>query len=78
MEEVVKEETRICLYPFLSAASKHVEESGVTLEDLISSAVFERARLRGKERIIEAIKGGAVRKLHLLDGSDMSRVNNLT
>ncbi|MBA7516877.1 hypothetical protein ES705_08926 [subsurface metagenome] len=62
MEEVVKEETRICLYPFLSAASKHVEESGVTLEDLISSAVFERARLRGKERIIEAIKGGAVRK----------------
>ena len=56
------EPTRICLYPFLSAASKHVEESGVTLEDLISSAVFERARLRGKERIIEAIRGGAVRK----------------
>ncbi len=62
MEEVVKEGTRICSYPFLSAASRYVEESGVTLDDLISSAVFERARLRGKERIIEAIKNGVVRK----------------
>ncbi len=62
MEEVVKEETRICFYPFLSAASRYVEEFGVTLEDLISSAVFERARLRGKERVIEAIKDGEVRK----------------
>ncbi len=62
MMEWHAEPMHICFYPFLSAASKYVEESGVTLEDLISSAVFERARLRGKERIIEAIKGGEVRK----------------
>jgi DNA primase large subunit len=57
-----EEEIYLCLYPFLSAASKYVEELGVSLEDLISSAAFERARLRGKERIIEAIKAGEVRK----------------
>ena len=56
------EPAHLCLYPFLSAASKRVEESGVTLENLITSAVFERARLRGKSRITEAIKEGTIRK----------------
>lgn len=62
MMEIRADSMHTCVYPFLSAASSYVEESGVTLEDLISSAVFERARLRGKERIIEAIKDGEVRK----------------
>ncbi|HID20254.1 MAG TPA: DNA primase regulatory subunit PriL [Methanophagales archaeon] len=56
----------ICLYPFLSSASKYVEESGITLDDLVSSAVFERARLRGKERVIEAIKGRDIRKTTII------------
>ncbi len=54
--------THTCFYPFLSAASEYVEESGVTLENLISSAVLERARLRGKGRILEAIRDGKVKK----------------
>jgi len=62
MTEWHAEPAHLCLYPFLSAASKCVEESGVTLENLISSAVFERARLRGKSRITEAIKEGTIRK----------------
>ena len=53
---------RLCLYPFLSAASSYVEETGVTLADLIRAIVFERARVRGKERIIEAITDGEVKK----------------
>lgn len=62
MTEWHAEPAHLCLYPFLSAASKRVEESEVTLENLISSAVFERARLRGKSRITEAIKEGTIRK----------------
>jgi len=52
----------LCLYPFLSAASKYVEESGITLDNLIHTGTFRYARSRGKERIIEAIKDGKVRK----------------
>ena len=62
MTEWHAEPAHLCLYPFLSAASKRVEESEVTLANLISSAVFERARLRGKGRITEAIKEGTIRK----------------
>lgn len=62
MEEGVTEEARLCFYPFLSAASNYVEALGVTLDDLITAATFERARLRGKERVREAIREGAVRK----------------
>ncbi|MEA2051254.1 MAG: DNA primase large subunit PriL [Euryarchaeota archaeon] len=52
----------LCFYPFLSSASKYVEESGASLENLISSAAFERARLRGKARILEAIKDRVIIK----------------
>lgn len=49
-------------YPFLAAASSYVEASGVTLDDLLQSAAFERARVRGKERVREAIRSGTVSK----------------
>ncbi len=62
MEEGVAEAAHLCYYPFLAAATSYVEASGVTLEDLISGAAFERARVRGKERVREAISAGAVRK----------------
>ncbi len=47
----------LCLYPFLSAASGYVNKAGLTLEDLISSA---SARMRAKERVIEAIRTGII------------------
>ena len=52
----------LCIYPFLAAASEYVDTAGITLDDLISAASFERARLRGKARVIEAIKDGTIRK----------------
>jgi len=52
----------ISFYPYLAAASNYVKESGVTLDDLITAAAFERARLRGKERVHEALKEGTVRR----------------
>ena len=58
MEKGVIEEAHLCFYPFLSAASIHVKDLGVTLEDLTDATAFERARLRGKERLREAIREG--------------------
>jgi DNA primase large subunit len=62
MEEGIEEAARLCFYPFLSAASSFVEASGTTLDELIRAVAFERARVRGKERVIEAIWGGTVSK----------------
>jgi DNA primase large subunit len=62
MMEMHADALHISLYPFLAAASKYVKESGVTLDDLITAAAFERARLRGKERVHEALKEGTVRR----------------
>jgi DNA primase large subunit len=58
----LEEGARLSFYPFLAAASSYVEASGVTLDDLTKKAAFERARVRGKERIREAIRSGAVSK----------------
>jgi DNA primase large subunit len=58
----LEEEARLCFYPFLAVASSYVEASGVTLDDLTKKVAFERARVRGKERIREAIRNGTVSK----------------
>ncbi len=47
----------LALYPFTVSAAERVKETGITLEDLISSRALERARMRGKERIFQAIEG---------------------
>ncbi len=49
----------LCLYPFLPAASEYVKESGLTLDHLISSV---SARIRARERVIEAIRTGCVER----------------
>ena len=43
-------------YPFLRGASELLKERGVTLDSLMSSMAFERARALGKERVLEAIE----------------------
>ncbi|HUV03299.1 MAG TPA: DNA primase large subunit PriL [Desulfobacteria bacterium] len=58
----LEEEARLSFYPFLAAASSYVEASGVTLDDLTKKVAFERARVRGKERVREAIRNGTVSK----------------
>ncbi|MDF2956098.1 DNA primase regulatory subunit PriL [Candidatus Alkanophaga liquidiphilum] len=56
------------LYPFTSRASEFLSASGITLEDLVRSAAFESARLRAKERILQAIKKGEIKKSTALVG----------
>ncbi len=53
-------EEKISLYPFLLSASEYVRSTGITLDELINSAAFERSRIRGKERVLEAIRRGVV------------------
>ncbi|MGC9443597.1 MAG: DNA primase regulatory subunit PriL [Candidatus Methanospirareceae archaeon] len=61
-EEGVLEASHLSYFPFLAAATSYVEASGITLEELISSAAFERARVRGRERVRETIRSGMIRK----------------
>ncbi len=43
-------------YPFLKESADLLRQKGVTLESLISSLAYERARTLGKERVLEAIE----------------------
>ena len=47
-------------FPFTREASLNVQSLGVSLDALVEDDAFERARIRGKERVIEAIERGEV------------------
>ncbi len=50
----------LSLFPFTREASLNVRSLGVSLDALVEDDAFERARIRGKERVIEAIERGEV------------------
>ena len=52
----------LSLFPFTREASLNVQSLGVSLDALVEDDAFERARIRGKERVIEAIERGEVSK----------------
>ena len=52
----------LSLFPFTREASLNVRSLGVSLDALVEDDAFERARIRGKERVIEAIERGEVSK----------------
>jgi DNA primase large subunit len=43
-------------YPFLKDSARLLKDKGVTLDKLISSVAYERARYQGKERVMEALE----------------------
>lgn len=43
-------------YPFLKESAELLRQKGVTLDSLISSMAYERARTLGKERVLEAVE----------------------
>lgn len=47
----------IALYPYISEASRYVESLDFSLDRLITSRAFDSARIRGKERVLQAIAG---------------------
>ncbi|MHC1588124.1 MAG: DNA primase regulatory subunit PriL, partial [Candidatus Syntropharchaeia archaeon] len=44
-------------YPFTSSALKYVSDLGITLDEFVNRRGFDLIRIRGKERVIQAIKG---------------------
>lgn len=42
-------------YPFLKDSAKLLKERGVTLDQLIASVAYERARYQGRERVMEVL-----------------------
>jgi len=61
MEEGVHDGVQLCFYPFLSAATRYAAATGIRVEDLLTSAAFERARVRGRDRIRDALREGTIR-----------------
>lgn len=51
------DEKDFALYPYISGASSHVKSLGVSLDRLVTSRAMESARVRGKERVLQAIEG---------------------
>ena len=47
-------------YPFLSRTSAHIKETGVELEDVISSVIFEEARELALGRVLSGVKGTGI------------------
>jgi len=47
-------------YPFLKESAKYLKDTGVTLDQLISGMAYEQARLRGKDRVLEALELGKI------------------
>ena len=54
-------------YPFLPEVSDYLKEKEVSLEDIISSPAFERAREIGRQRVMEALVDGEIGE-HALAG----------
>ncbi|KKH50356.1 DNA primase regulatory subunit PriL [Methanosarcina sp. 1.H.A.2.2] len=48
---------KLAYYPFISEASAHVGNLGISLENLLNSRAYRAARSRGIERVKEALEG---------------------
>jgi DNA primase large subunit len=47
-------------YPFLKESAKYLKDTGVTLDQLISARAYERARVLGRDRVLEALEEGKI------------------
>jgi DNA primase large subunit len=53
--------TQLANYPFLSKATKYLKEQGPPLNELLHDIAYERTRVQGKERVLEAISEGSIK-----------------
>ncbi len=54
----------LAYYPFITEASVHVENLGISLDSLLNSRAYRAARVRGIERVKEALEG-EIKKPHV-------------
>ena len=57
-------------YPFLKGSAALLKEKGVGLEGLISSRAYERARMLGKDRVMEAVEFAKVLDRAMISEAD--------
>ncbi|WP_094228062.1 DNA primase regulatory subunit PriL [Methanolobus psychrotolerans] len=55
------DEKDFALYPYISGASSYVKGLGISLDRLVTSRAMESSRIRGKERVLQAISGEIVK-----------------
>ncbi|AEH61512.1 DNA primase, large subunit [Methanosalsum zhilinae DSM 4017] len=51
------DKNNLALYPFISPASEYVNELGLSVDRLMESRALESARLRGRDRVLQALDG---------------------
>ena len=57
-------------YPFLSESASYLRENGPTLDDLLHDMAYERTRVTGKERVLEAVENAEVMDHSLITEAD--------
>ena len=62
--------TQLARYPFTTEAKEWVKNEKVNTADILSDAVYERARMRGIARVHQALKRGIVDEVPLLGEAD--------
>jgi DNA primase large subunit len=51
---------QMATYPFLSESTTYLRENGPTLDELLHDMAYERTRVAGKERVLEAVEDAKV------------------
>jgi len=57
-------------YPFISSAREWVKKEGVRVEEILFDEIYERARGRGAERVMQALERGLIKDVPLLEEAD--------
>ena len=61
---------RLANYPFLKESANYLSEHGATLTELLHDMAYERTRVLGKERVLEALEEGTIREHGLITDAD--------
>lgn len=61
---------KLAIYPFLSESREFVKRMNLSVEELLTDAVYEKARIFGVERVMNAFKHGDVGDRKLISDSD--------
>jgi DNA primase large subunit len=62
-------------FPFLDQAASYVREKGIVLPDLLSEVVYEEARERGRQRVLDALEGREIVERSM--GTDLEQMHEI-
>lgn len=65
-----RELLNLARFPFLKSALEYVKSQNISTEEIVSGRAFERARMLGKQRLVEAVEGAEVKEHSLANEVD--------